>query len=111
MCMSYPRASSQQWLLGAGAAIVILNLLDAIFTIVYTRTGVANEANPLMDSVLHASPVLFMIAKLGLVSLGVLLLWRLRHHRAARFGLAATSAAYLLLLGHHLSGVGLVHFA
>jgi hypothetical protein len=94
-----------KWFLGAGAAIVILNLLDAMFTLVYIRSGVATESNPLMDQALTASPVLFMIAKLGLVSLGVLLLWRLRDHRAARFGLVATSTVYMTLLVYHLSGV------
>jgi len=89
----------------AAGAVVVLNLLDAIFTIIYTRTGLAIESNPLMDKVLVSSPVLFMIAKLGLVSLGVLLLWRLRHHRAARFGLVVTSTAYVTLLAYHLSGV------
>jgi hypothetical protein len=92
-------------MLGAGAVVVILNLIDAVFTIIYTRTGLAVESNPLMDKVLVASPVLFMVSKLALVSLGVLLLWRLRHHRAARFGLVATSTAYIALIAYHLSSV------
>ncbi len=91
-------------LLAAGF-VVVLNLLDAMFTLVYTRSGVATESNPLMDQVLAASPVLFMMAKLSLVSLGVLVLWRLRERRAARFGLLATSVAYTTLLAYHLSGV------
>ncbi|MEO8699823.1 MAG: DUF5658 family protein [Kofleriaceae bacterium] len=103
--MQYPAPRVQSLLLGAGAAVIILNLLDAIFTIIYTRLGLAVESNPLMDKVLVSSPVLFMIAKLGLVSLGVLLLWRLRYHRAARFGLLGTSTAYIALLVYHLSGV------
>jgi hypothetical protein len=89
----------------AGASVLILNLLDAIFTIVYTSSGVAVESNPLMSRVLGSSPVLFMIAKLGLVSLGVLLLWRLRDRRAAAFGLIATGTAYATLIAYHLSAV------
>lgn len=96
---------TQGWLLVPGAMVVILNLLDAIFTLIYTRSGLATESNPLMDQVLGHSPVLFMISKLALVSFGVLLLWRLRHHRSARFGLVATSTAYVVLLGYHLSAV------
>jgi hypothetical protein len=104
--MQYALAPLKQgWALTAGSAVVILNLLDAIFTIVYIRLGHATESNPLMDQALSASPVLFMLAKLSLVSLGVLLLWRLRDHRAARIGLLATSSAYLLLLCYHLTGV------
>jgi hypothetical protein len=98
-------ASSSRLLLVAGAIVVVMNMLDAIFTILYTRTGAATEANPLMGQMLSASPVLFMIAKLGLVSLGVLLLWRLRHRRTARFGLLATSSAYTMLIFYHLSAV------
>lgn len=103
--MQYAMQGRQGWILKVGAAVVILNLLDAIFTLIYIRTGHATESNPLMDQVLSASPVLFMIAKLGLVSLGVMLLWRLRNHRAARFGLVATSSAYVVLLCYHLTGV------
>ncbi len=89
----------------AGAVVLILNVLDAIFTIVYTSTGVAVESNPLMKGVLGASPVLFMLAKLALVSLGVLLLWRLRDRRAAVYGLVATGTAYATLIIYHLSAV------
>ena len=90
-------------MLVAAGFVVVLNLLDAMFTVAYTHAGVATEANPLMERFLAASPVLFMIAKLALVSMGVLVLWRLRHHRSARFGLVATGAVYVLLLGYHLS--------
>jgi hypothetical protein len=93
---------SKPMLLAAGF-VVVLNLLDAMFTLAYTHAGLATEANPLMEKFLSASPVLFMIAKLALVSMGVLVLWRLRHHRSARFGLVATSAAYVMLLCYHLS--------
>jgi len=91
-------------LLAAGF-IVVLNLLDAMFTLAYTGSGLATESNPLMDHVLAASPVLFMLAKLSLVSLGVLVLWRLRDRRAARYGLLGAAGAYTTLLVYHLSGV------
>ncbi|MEJ7600327.1 MAG: DUF5658 family protein [Kofleriaceae bacterium] len=85
--------------------MVILNLLDAIFTLCYTHSGVASESNPMMQVALAAHPVLFVLAKISLVSLGVLLLWRMRHVRAAAFGLIGTTAAYSLLLLYHLSAV------
>lgn len=87
----------------AAATILILNLVDAVFTLLYTGTGVAAEGNPLMSGVLHASPTGFMIIKLALVSLGVLMLWRLRARRAAAVGLVATAMAYSTLLFYHLS--------
>jgi hypothetical protein len=98
-------ARSTRILLAAAGIVVVFNLIDAMFTIIYIRSGLATEANPLMDGILAASPVLFMAAKLALVSLGVQLLWRLRDHRSARFGLFATSAAYMTLIAYHLSAV------
>jgi hypothetical protein len=87
----------------AAAAIVILNLVDAVFTLLYTGSGLAAEGNPLMDLVLRTSPTAFMAVKLALVSLGVLMLWRLRQRRAAVVGLVATAAAYSTLCLYHLS--------
>ncbi len=87
----------------AAGAILILNLLDAIFTLAYTGSGLAAEGNPLMDRALAYSPVSFMVVKLSLVSLGVLLLWRLRARRAAGFALIGSAVAYSSLLVYHLS--------
>lgn len=87
------------------AAVLVLNLVDAMFTLIYTRVGVATEANPLMAQALAASPLAFMAAKLALVSLGVALLWRLRARRAAVAGLIAAGTAYTGLLLYHLSAV------
>jgi hypothetical protein len=87
----------------AAAAIVILNLVDAVFTLLYTGSGMASEGNPLLSSVLSASPTAFMAVKLSLVSLGVLLLWRLRQRRAAVIGLVTTAMAYSTLMVYHLS--------
>ena len=93
------------WLGGVAAAVVILNLLDAMFTLVYTDLGLAEEANPLLRQALTESPLRFVLIKLGLVSAGVALLWRLRHRRTAAIGLIATGAAYAWLLVVHLSAV------
>lgn len=93
------------WLAPVAAAVVVLNLLDAVFTLVYTGVGLAQEANPLLEQVLAESPLHFVLVKLGLVSMGVGLLWRLRHRRTAAVGLVATGAAYSWLLLYHLSAV------
>lgn len=85
--------------------VLIANVVDAVFTIIYTDLGVAREANPLLGPALEDSPLRFMLIKLGLVSLGVLLLWRLRHRRAAVAGLIAAAATYSWLIGYHLTGV------
>jgi hypothetical protein len=89
----------------AAAAIVVLNLLDGLFTIGFVQLGAAEEANPLMALPLSHGPLSFMLVKLSLVSLCVSLLWRLRMHRSAGAALYAGATAYSLLLVYHLSSV------
>lgn len=93
-----------RWTLIA-SAVVILNLLDAVFTLAYTSSGLATEANPFMNEALEAGPLAFMVAKLSLVSLAVLLLWRLRSRRMAVAGLLGATVTYTTLLLYHLSAV------
>ncbi len=83
-------------------ALVILNLLDAVFTLTWVQLGVATEANVLLADVLDASAVAFMVVKLGLVSLGVELLWRQRRRRLAVVGLLLCFVTYNALLVYHL---------
>lgn len=104
--LSYMRSlSPRRWPELIAASIVVLNLLDAMFTLAYTQVGLAREANPLLEPVLADSPVGFVLVKLGLVSLGVALLWRLRHRATACVGLIAGGVAYSSLLLLHLSAV------
>jgi hypothetical protein len=83
-------------------ALVILNLLDAVFTLTWVQLGVATEANVLLEGVLDGSAVAFMLVKLGLVSLGVELLWRQRRRPLAVVGLVLCFATYNALLVYHL---------
>jgi hypothetical protein len=89
------------------SALLILNLLDAIFTLMWIQAGIAGEGNPIpiMDQALAGGPVGFMAVKLSLVSLGVLLLWRLRHRRAAAVAMIASATAYGSLCIYHLAAV------
>lgn len=97
--------SLRRWPEVIAASIVVLNLLDAMFTLAYTEIGLAREANPLLEHVLAGSPVGFVLVKVGLVSLGVALLWRWRHRASACIGLVAGGVAYASLLLLHLSAV------
>jgi hypothetical protein len=83
-------------------ALVILNLLDAVFTLTWVQLGVATEANVLLSHVLDASAVAFVLVKIGLVSLGVELLWRQRRRPLAVLGLVICFLAYNVLLVYHL---------
>ena len=99
---------SKRRLTQLAGVIVVLNLFDAIFTLIYTTTGLAREGNPFMQGVLAASPVVFMIAKLSLVSLCVLLLWRLGHRRIAMGAMIGAAAMYTIIIGYHLASVPLL---
>ena len=85
------------------AGILVSNLIDAAFTIVWTTAGLATEANPLLVDVLAKSPVLFMLAKLALVSGGIFLLFRLRKRPLALAGLYGCGCIYAVLLAYHVS--------
>jgi hypothetical protein len=87
----------------AAGLVVVLNLLDALWTITFLEAGVADEANPLMVSALTHGPVGFMAFKLALVSLSVLLLWRLRRHRSAALALWSGAMAYAVVVAYHVS--------
>ena len=82
-------------------AVVVLNLLDAVFTLLWVELGIATEANILLTGLLDSSAVAFMVVKLALVSLGVMLLYRQRERRLAVVGLVVCMAAYNALLIYH----------
>lgn len=89
-------------LLGVVKAILVLNLLDAIFTLWWVGVGVAVEANTLLRDLVTDNPLGFVLAKLGLVSLGSVLLWRQRQHPLAVFAIFGAFALYYLILLYHL---------
>jgi hypothetical protein len=97
-----------RWLRRIASVIVVLNLVDAIFTLLYTSGHLAREGNPLMQGVLAASPVMFMITKLSLVSLCVFMLWRYGHRFTAVIGLIGATVMYVILIGYHLTAVPLL---
>jgi hypothetical protein len=87
------------------SAILVLNLVDAILTLFLVTAGLAVEANPLMETALSQSPLAFMAAKLSLVSLGILFLYRMRQHRFAAGAIVASVIVYGGVVAYHLSGL------
>ena len=79
-----------------------LNLLDALLTIVWVRSGVATEGNQLMASLLDIGngPVLGVKIFIGLFAAIVLYRWGTRP--LARYGLAVALAVYIGLMGIHI---------
>jgi hypothetical protein len=90
------------WLQGIVKAVLVLNLLDALFTLVWVRSGLAREANPLIDQLVEEHAVGFVLVKLGLVGLGSWLLWHRRERPAAAIAIVAAFLIYYLILLYHL---------
>jgi hypothetical protein len=91
-----------RWLDGILKAIVIMNLLDAVLTLGWIQAGLAEEANAFLRDLAHGNAMGFMLAKIGLVSPGALLLWRYRERPLAIVGAFGAFLIYYLVLLHHL---------
>ena len=97
------------WLRGVVITILLLNLLDAVLTTFWLSAGAATEANPAMSVLLeHGGFVLFVVAKLGLVSLGCALLWRQRQRGIAVVGVFLLFTVYYAVMLHHMDALSMV---
>ena len=80
---------------GAAGALVVLNLVDGVFTHLFLQAGVARELNPLMRLAYDGSPSIFFGLKLLAVGVAA---WVLQRHAPrvafARRALAGGVALY-----------------
>jgi hypothetical protein len=83
------------WLL---ATLWIANLCDLLLTLQALATHRAIEANRLMGYVLRAGPVPAAVVKLGIVSVGVVLIWALRRRTPVLGATAALTFAFVALV-------------
>lgn len=86
-------------------AILVLNVLDALFTLVWVQRG-GSEGNPLMAWILELGSSAFLIQKTFVVGLWLLLLVVHKNFRLARLGLWALAGIYSLLILYHLALIG-----
>jgi hypothetical protein len=96
------RAHRNNLWFAAALVLLLCNVLDAAFTLCAVQWGYATEANPLMAILLSRDPLHFVLIKHLVVSMAVLLLWRMRWHKLARLGMWTTAPAYSLLLVYHV---------
>ena len=94
------------WIL---SVTIVLNLIDAMFTIHWIERGEAAEANPLMNLII-SQPVLFVCVKTALVSFGCYLLWSRHRRPIAIVSIIIAFLAYYAVLLHHLRAVKLEPF-
>ena len=91
-----------RWLKGIVKWMLVLNLCDALFTLVWVRWGLAREANTLLDELVNEHAVAFVATKLGLVSLGSWVLWQRRARPLAVIAIFIAFVLYYLVLLYHL---------
>ena len=91
-----------RWLGGIVKTVLVLNLLDALFTLVWVRWGLAREENLMIDRLVEGHALAFFAVKLGLVGMGSWLLWRRREHATAVVAIFIAFLAYYLVLLYHV---------
>jgi hypothetical protein len=91
-----------EWLNGIAKWILVLNLVDGVFTLVWVDYFQARELNVMMSDLVHSNGLSFMLVKLTLVSLGTLFLWRYRSNPLAVISLFIAFFSYYLVLLVHL---------
>jgi len=101
-------AEHYRWLHWVVCAVLVLNLLDAMLTLFWVWAGVAKEANELMAEWVVRSPLIFVSAKIGLVSLGTWILWRRRDHASAVIGIFGVFLVYYWILAIHFDYIGIL---
>ena len=79
-----------------------LNLVDALLTLVWVRSGIAPESNQLMAALLDMGNFPFLGAKLAMGSITAAVLIYGSQFRLARYGLGLALATYVGSIGIHI---------
>ena len=79
-----------------------LNLLDALLTVFWVRSGVATEGNQLMARLLDVGNGPFLMVKIAMGAIAAMVLFRWGNRPLARYGLVIALAVYLGLMGIHI---------
>ena len=87
--------------------LTILILIDLTATLYWLAHDFAHEANPIMNFFLACSPLLFVVAKLGLSGVGIWILYyfRKRFTNTIFKVLLGLNLVYISVFVYHLWGV------
>ena len=87
--------------------LVIFILVDLTATIFWIANDLGHEANPIMAFFLEISPLLFVVAKLGLSGVGIWILYyfRKRFTNTIFHILLFLNLVYIAIFVYHLWGV------
>lgn len=90
-------------------SVVLLNLADAFFTLLFLAHG-GQEMNPIVDRVLAHGPHVFILFKTLGIGVCAAFLTITKNFRAARIGLWVVLSGYTLLLCWHLLLLASLYF-
>lgn len=79
-----------------------LNLLDALLTLVWVRTGTASEANAIMASLLEIGDYPFILAKLAIGALTAVVILKWGYVSIAKPLVSVALTVYIGLMGIHV---------
>ena len=87
--------------------LAFLILVDLTATLFWVANDLATEANAIMDWFLQFSPLLFVVAKLGLSGVGIYILYYFRERFKKKIFkiLLALNLIYIAVFVYHLWGV------
>lgn len=83
------------------AMILLLNVLDAFFTLFFLGVG-GEEVNPVAQFMLDLSPMVFLIVKTIGIGMCTMYLVLVHNFKGANLGIGAVIAIYVLLLAWHV---------
>ncbi len=81
--------------------LFLLNLLDALLTLIWVRAGLATEGNSLMGRLLDAGDMPFMLTKLAVGAFVAVVLYHFAHLTLARRGMRLVLGLYVSLMFVH----------
>ncbi len=87
--------------------LTVFILIDLTATIYWIANDLGHEANPIMAFFLEISPLLFVIAKLGLSAVGIWILYYFRKRFTNKIFkiLLGLNLVYISIFVYHLWGV------
>lgn len=99
-----------RWMGWVVRATLVLNVFDALLTLIWVYGGRATEANPAMEYLVHNHPFLFVVVKFALVFAGSWLLWHYRKRPLSVVAIFTVFLAYYGVLIYHLSSMNVRMF-
>lgn len=86
-------------------AIFVLSILDAVFTLLWIKTGLAIEANPLLSGLIDKGSFSFVSTKIGLTAFGCGILYHVRNQgKIVSRVITFLAGLYFAILLYHMFG-------